>query len=168
MNKLFKNKKGEIEDLIYWLLFYIPLTAVVVIIIATSANDLLYQTLSTQNLEYYTYSRRVINAVSYEDEINGRLFPGIIDPLKFNEQILQTTFNRENYEGKEFGIKIELDYFDETKLDETIYYNETEYDVSKIFQRIKKEHYVLVKSEEGFTPAKLTIDLAYHKKRYPD
>ncbi len=167
MNKLFKNKKGKGEDLIYWF-FYVPLTAVVVMIIATSANGLLTQTLSTHNLEYYTYSKRAINVLSYEDETTGRLFIGIIDPLKFNEQILQTAFDIENYKGKEFGIKLDLDYFDNTKLDKTIYYNREDYDISKIFYRIKKEHYVLVKSEEELSKAKLTIDLAYHQKRYPD
>ncbi|TKJ17373.1 hypothetical protein CEE44_02460 [Candidatus Woesearchaeota archaeon B3_Woes] len=167
MNKLLKNKRGKSEDLIYWF-FYLPLTAVVVIIIATSANTLLSQTTSTHNLEYYTYSKRVINALSYGDDIHGRLFTGIMDPLKFNEQTLQTALDRENYIGKEFGIKIQLDYFDETKQDAIIYYNEEGYDISKIFYRVVNEYYVLVKSEEEFKQAKLTIDLAYHKKRYPD
>ncbi len=88
--------------------------------------------------------------------------------MKLDEQILQDALDRENYVGKEFGIKIQLDYFDETKQDIIIYYNYEEYDVSKIFYRIVNEYYVLVKSDEGFKQARLTIDLAYHKKRYPD
>lgn len=167
MNRFLKNKKGKSEDIVYWF-FYIPLAAIIFMIIGTSANALLSKTLSTQNLEYYAYSKRVINTISYQEDINGRLFPGIIDPMKLDEQILQDALDRENYIGKEFGIRIQLDYFDETKQDITIYYKKGEYEVAKIFYRIVNEYYVLVKSEEEFKQARLTIDLAYHKKRYPD
>ena len=129
-------------------------------------NSLLNNTLSTHNLEYYTYSRRAINVLSYLDESTGRLYPGIIDESKWDEEILKNAFIDDNYDGKEFGIKIILNYFDDEAKNKVLYYNEEGYEASKVFYTVDRFNYVLVKSDEDEKPAKLDISVAYHEKRY--
>lgn len=165
MNKF--NKRGEGEELIYWF-FYVPLTAIVLIILISSTQSILTKLSSTNNLEYYIYSKRAVNALSYGDEGTGRLYPGIIDILRWNDEILKKEFDKEGYNGMEFGMKLTLIYLNEIKPEQEIYYDKENYDISKAFYSIQKEIYVLVKSGDVLKPAKLNIDLAYHLKRYPD
>jgi|GEM_PF-7041088 len=161
------NKKGAAEEIIYWF-FYIPLTAILIITLVMLASSILNQSSSTNNLEYYIFSQRAANAVSYQDITNGRLYPGIIDINRWNEIILGSAFDKEGYKGIEFGLKMTLTYLDKSELPLEIYYDKDSYEVSKAFYSTQRENYVLVKKADVLIPAKLNIDLAYHQKRYPD
>jgi len=163
MNRLLKNKKGQAEEYLHWFLD-ITLTAIVIIILAVSVNGFLPQVTSTHNLEYHIYSTRAINALSYQDSSTGRLYPGIIDMSKFTEETLNLALDKEKYAKEEFGIKLTLV---QDQSEQELYHDLENYETSKVFRFIKKDHYVLVKSEEGLKPATLTIDLAFHRRRYP-
>lgn len=167
---MLKDKRGEMQEVLYWF-FYIPLTATVVIMLAVSSSSLVNNISSTHDLEYNIYSTRALNALSYRDIDTGRLYFGILDHSKLEEEkteeILKKVLDDKEYNGVEFGIKIELKYLDDSGKEQVFYYNKENYDISKIFQFFKRDRFVLIKSEEGLIPAKLSIKTAFHKNKYP-
>jgi hypothetical protein len=180
MKKLFKNKKAETSDFLYWTIA-IPLTAFVIISIISTANALVNTSLETYKLESYVYSKRVINALSYEDELTGNFYYGTLDITKLNEGTLTKYLSGKRDFDEEFGIAVKIyylknynpdykEYYKKNKIpaDFTVYYNKKGYEISNIFHSITNNHYVFVKDKEHLIPAKLEITVAYHKNKYND
>jgi hypothetical protein len=165
IKKLCRQKKGKSEDILYWFL-YLPLTAAVILLIATGTKAILAKSIDTYDLEYLFYGERLTNAVSYQDRETGRLYPRVIDLTKFNEDTLSKSMDNKNYKGVEFGIKLELQFLFGGTPEKIIFLNQENYKDYKIFGIKRIEKNVIIKSETGNKQGKLIIETAIHRKKY--
>lgn len=82
-NKLICSKKATwaFSDLLYWFL-YIPLTAIIIALIAFVPFQILDTKTNTYTLENAILSEMVYNKISYQDPVTERIYAGIIDDQK--------------------------------------------------------------------------------------
>lgn len=129
------NKKGTIEEGIFWIIRVI-IIMVVVFILIFFINSALTKMLNTENLELDLIAARIINSPSclamqktievYEEDVYNtvRVYPGIIELDKYNEKSLNKTCIIQ--EGAPaIGIKIKINGMNELYINKE-YYEDTE------------------------------------------
>lgn len=107
-----KNKQGQFElrKMIYWMIAGVVITMVIfafAMIISSYKNKL---TIVPPKLRVELISLRFVNApdcFAYQDEITGRVYPGVIDLSKFNEGRMDRCYQSKS--TKNFNFQLVLD-----------------------------------------------------------
>jgi len=79
------GKKGmwTWNDFLYFILFYIPMTLIVVVLLFSAANNSLDARLYSGRLDDSILVNRIYNRISDTDWNTGRLEPGVVEDLSF-------------------------------------------------------------------------------------
>jgi hypothetical protein len=163
MNNLFSNKKGNTaEDTMHVILlfFALSITALLfILLISAEASD---KHVIPEGVEEKILIQRLLSSPScftYRDNVN-RVYPGIIDLSRFNENVLQDCFN--NLENAfAFGIDLKVDFGDRTERIQLNTTNWVKYEVSDYSPIIN----VLVKDSEQYEYRKGELQIKVQRKR---
>lgn len=152
------NKKGVLFDWLIWSI-RITLLAIVIYCIVAITISPLEEDLNTHDLDYTFLLNRLFyspNSISYVDDLTGRVYPGIIDLSKFNEETLNKTLGT----SSRFAVKITLG-------DKVIYNNKDNYDDmahlvwSKAYDSVLTKKYIIVKDGEQKRGEVIDVEIVY-------
>lgn len=143
------NKKAQFEaarKTIYWMMAGVVITIVVIAFVMILVNYQGKLMSVPPTLKGELISSRFVNApecFAYEDAVSGRIFPGVIDLNKFNEEVLESCYK--SGDTKNFNFQLVLD---DKKLETDEWFNKVDFTLFKS---------VLVKEMDGMKPAVLKI-----------
>ena len=113
------NKKGSIEDGLFWI-FRIVLIMIVMFMLVFFVNSVIARHLDSEDLELHLIATRVINSPSclaleksidvYEDDTFNvkRVYPGFVDLKKYKDEYLNISCLID-IDKSDVGIKMKLD-----------------------------------------------------------
>ncbi len=163
MGRLSRNKKGtEVIGWVFNILIFGAILGIIVII----TNSAFSKKLDTHNLEYSIISARIVNnpfCLAYEDKDTKRIYPGIIDISKFEENKLQECIITTD-ELRPLGVRLELKTVNSNY--EPIFLNEENYldysvlSFSELFVLENRSMYVLIKQGDELVPGILNFAVA--------
>ncbi len=174
-NKM-KNKKAQTSNTIIMSISWFFFLIVVLLSVTFLVKGYLKTTIDIKDIEAELFYQEILftnNGITYQDEITGRNYPGIIDLNRFNNEDFtkSLSYGKNNYF---MSANLSLSSKDGTKI-KSFVYNKEWYKkwkpLAKTFlpgtggaKIIQKKSYVLVKKEELTFPAILYVEIVYPNK----
>ncbi len=150
------NKKGVIEDFVFWIIRII-LVIVVVSGLVAIVDYTLKTNLDTHNLGYKILVDRSISCFSVYDYDLYREQTGIIDSLKLNKDTIQKCIVSES-EMQGIGIKFQPEGMKEFYYNQSFYEDYEPIAWSKTYTKISEKRYILLQEGENLKPSYIQID----------
>jgi len=156
------GKKGmwTWNDFLYFILFYIPMTGIVVLLLLKVPNDILDSRLYSGSLDDSFLVDRVYDRISYVDWNTGRLEKGFVKDLSFMNQ---KRVNELFYFSKERPAAFKLSLGSKS-----VFINQGFYNISRPLAPVRYNLINVQKSifvEKNNTVDKLNIELVSSKKK---
>ena len=158
------NKKGvsfKILNMTFFRMLFITLTFFVVFLFTSYQIQEKIEIQDIKNTVFITRALYSPTSFSYADIDTGRVFPGIIDMARFNDNQLNNSFY---YSGNNMAARFEIKYIDSNKTKKA-YLNKKYYDrwapltTFKKYSQTTKFRYILVQEEDELNKAVLRIDV---------
>lgn len=154
------DKRGSwtFADLLFFMLFYIPMTVIVVALLVSIPGKILNARIITGELDSLFLSERLLNRVSYVDVNTGRAYPGfILDRSAFGDELLRDAFFFP--QDRQQAIKLVLD-------GKSVMYNSGFYEIARPIAPVRYGLFVsqkemIVQNEKS--NAWLTIEQVFKK-----
>ena len=103
--KLNKKSVWTFGDLLWFGLFYLPMTAIIFMLLLIVPERTLATRVQTFDLEYSIYKERILNKIYFKG-INGRIYYGFFDPKYFVENILK---DFDNKSAKKIAVNVSIE-----------------------------------------------------------
>ena len=159
--KVFNSRRGTWTwgDLLYFIVFYIPMTLIVTVLLVSVPSNILDARIITGELDNVFLGERIFNKVSFKDIGAGRIYPGVMeDRERFNVSLLKDAFFFP--EDRNFAVKLSMD-------SRSVFYNEPFYEIARPLAPVRYKLFVSQKEmiiQKDKSQARLTIEQVFDKK----
>jgi len=148
-------------------IIFVTIVTVVVIFLVALFNQ---KNVSAEDLRAEIFAQRIKSSLAYYDEEIDRVYPGVMDLVKFNDNdkennkaLAQTIYTSADVDF--ISAKLVLKDLDDNSQHTTYYKKKTfdkwvpfSFDKSK-FLKLNKQRLVLIKKQNGFSPGRLQIEI---------
>ncbi len=162
------NKKAQMFKAFWYYMIRVPIIILLFGLFMYFSGGLQNQALASPNVREKIIVNRLFfsaNSISYVDETIGKVYPGIIDIEKFENNVLDASFfTREN---KAAAAKLDLINLDTNETKEA-YINKDLYDRWKNYVKfeqyssVKDQFYVLIKDGDNQYSGLLKVNVLMH------
>ncbi len=144
--------------MLYFILFYIPMTAIVVALLVSLPGRILDSRIITGELDSAFLNERILSRVSYIDINTGRAYPGFIsDKTIFRDDLLKDAFFFP--QDKQQAVKLVLD-------GKNVFYNAGFYEIARPLAPVRYGLFVSQKEmivQKDKSTSRLTIEQVFRK-----
>ncbi|MBN2421881.1 hypothetical protein JXB41_01525 [Candidatus Woesearchaeota archaeon] len=157
-------KKAQAFNIMHWSFTRIPFIIGLIIIFYLFFSSQYNFALETHKVGDYIFEKRFLyspNALAYQDPETKRVYPGIIDMTKFDEDNINKSFVFEkSYIAAKFELTdLETGHVKEIYVNEKWYNRWSSYTSFEQYDQYILKRFVLIKTKDGFTKGFLKMDL---------